>query len=403
MTISISANVPAPVRSLLYTVLQALGPDAANAVIDDDAKFKLTLQSLGGKAVHASLQKGGGPFQVEGVIKAGALVVPEGGAAEGDVSFGSTTLVTSYKDITVTALPEGGDPIPEGAVIYAIASTRAGVAKALRVERVSASVFRIHSEGNGFSGPLVADTASGALTSGTADYAMVGAVTAGDLFWVEEISTGGDPADHFSAFRKDADEITVQAHDAAGALVATNTSTVRVHNLFGARPLASVIGDLAAGLGTFALTNAAGDRLLVEEVEAAGTAANHFVAVRVDNSNVKVFAVQADGSLQTANTSTVRVYNAGPVDCANAILSSGTLDVLMTVAAADQLSVDELATGGDPATTYSAVRKDADEVTVNAHDASGDQLATNTSTVRVFNHGQPGHETSVVAWLVRRP
>jgi hypothetical protein len=71
---------------------------------------------------------------------------------------------------------------------------------------------------------------SAALTAGV-NATIALANVAGDLLAVKEVATGGGAADHFSVVRVSNSLVKAQAHDAAGALVAGNTSTVRVYTL----------------------------------------------------------------------------------------------------------------------------------------------------------------------------
>jgi len=94
-------------------------------------------------------------------------------------------------------------------------------------------------QGTSFAGAKVLakdllDTAgvSGVNVAGTNDIALANSV--GDRLSVLQTLAGGGAADHFSVFRVSATVVRVQAHDAAGALVATNTSTVKVYNFGGA-------------------------------------------------------------------------------------------------------------------------------------------------------------------------
>lgn len=402
MASSFGSGVSASVQSLIQTIGQALGKDFDFSQTD---KFRILLETYDGNNIVAqafTLDKGPNPT-IKTTLEAD-LAVPSGGSAEGDISFGTGTLVASTVEI---AVPDPGDvaaTVPTDAVLYAVATTEGGNAKSLHIERIDDDTIRVSSDGAAYVGPVESDTGLGTAVAGTLDVVMNDAVLATDLIFVEEVTAGGGAADHFSGFRKDADEITIQAHTAAGALVATNTSAFRIHKVAASyNGKNRAVGTCVAGAVTVSLTNAVGDRLFVRETAAGGTAANHFVAFRAGAGTVTIHAVQADGSLQTANTSSVEVYNAGPVDCANGTCVAGTVDVLMTVVAADRLSVVELATGGDPADHFSVFRKDADEVTVQAHDAAGALVATNTSVVRVYNMGQAADETSSFVWMVRRP
>lgn len=77
---------------------------------------------------------------------------------------------------------------------------------------------------------VVPAKATGTLVAGElATIALPNA--SGDLLAVAQVTAGGSAADHFSAVRVSDTLVKAQAHDAAGALVAGNTSVVAVYNL----------------------------------------------------------------------------------------------------------------------------------------------------------------------------
>jgi hypothetical protein len=102
--------------------------------------------------------------------------------------------------------------------------------------------------------------------------------------------------------------VRVHAVKSDGSLETGNTSDVEVYV---AGPPDSAVDTLAAGTVTMALASAAADRLSVVQVTAGGTAAVHWSVKRASSTTVTVFAHQADGSVQTLNTSVVQVYNHG--------------------------------------------------------------------------------------------
>jgi hypothetical protein len=75
----------------------------------------------------------------------------------------------------------------------------------------------------------------------------------------------------------------------------------------------------------------------------------------------------------------------------------------MAVTAGDVVAVREITAGGVAAACWSANRKSATEVTINAQAAAGALANTNTSVVRAYKIGAPAVETSSVRWAVIRP
>ena len=219
------------------------------------------------KAALASLESADGVAAtlVSGVISTVALV-----NVAGDVLFATTA----------------ADGMPTGIV---------------RVTRVSDSLVQVEEMFE----PL---TATDTLAAGVnAAIPLVNA--AGDWLAVEEVTAGGDPANHFSVNRISNALVNVEAHDAAGAVLATNTSVVRVINW--GQVVDTVQGTLVAGTLTPTLPNAVGDRLIVEQVSAGGDAADHFSVFRAGANTVTVFAHDAAGAVVATNTSVVRVVNMG--------------------------------------------------------------------------------------------
>lgn len=390
------------IQKMLDTISQMMG---VSFDFTNSASMRVTIESSDGQTAHIRATPLDRGDSLRTTFVPGSEVdVPSGGAADIDGEAATGSLVASKLDLTIPDPSEGGEAVPSDAILYAMATSPLGVAKAVHAERLSATQVRVASDGPGYAGPLEMDTVLATLIAGTLDVTTAVAPLATDLLFIEEISSGGSAADHFSAFRLDATDVTIQAHDAAGALVAGNTSVVRVHKIAaGMNHISRKAATLVAGVGNVTQTNAVGERLLVREVTAGGTAANHFVAFRIDGTTVRVHAVDVAGALEVANTSVVEVYDVGIVNAANAVLIAGTLDVPMVVDADDRLSVVEVATGGGAANHFSVFRKDADEVTVIAEDIAGDFVVANTSTIRVYNHGQSADETSAIRLLVERP
>ena len=399
-----SSSMSPSVRAALQTVLQMAGITTLD--LTNSPSFKLVAESRDGVSMSFRVTPQDHGLAVKGFLQDYELDVPKGGGGlDIDGAYGMSTMVSSTIDITVPSPAEPGqEAVPKGAYIGAIATTVGGVPHALYAERVDANTIRVSSKGSAYAGINEADSVSVALVAGTKDIATNVAPLTTDLLYVEQITAGGDSATHYSAVRKNATEITLFAHDAAGALVAGNTATVRAHKFpAGASSRLSATGTLVAGVVTIALPNAVGDVLLVKQESSGGVAASHFAVVRVDSTSVRVFAHTAAGALQNANTSTVRVYNMGAVKTACATLASGTLDIPLVVSATDRLSVREVKAGGDPATQFVVKRKDDDEVTVTALNDTPAKVEGNTSVVQVYNHGTPALETSTIRWTVIRP
>ena len=312
MTATLSSSNPAKLNSFLETIAQVLGVDITLL----EGNFKMELQGIGeGSEVYCVLRPGaGGPSQVERLIKTAAMVIPETDALDADTVAGTTTLVASTKDVTIT----GG--VPVGSTVIATHTTPAGVAKYLTAVRQSATAIRISSAGDGYAALLESAGASAALVAGTKDIAL--ANVAGDLLAVKQTAAGGTPLDTWDVIRKDDTEVTV---------------TARKNRVLGT-------GALVAGVKTdIALVNAVGDALSVRETAAGGAAADHFSVVRTNGATVKVQAHNAAGALVAGNTSTVEVIDHGPA------------------------------------------------------------VSADTSTVKVFNFGAKGHDTSLVRYIVSRP
>jgi hypothetical protein len=405
MAITFNSGTAPNIQTFVETIYQMLGQTALD--LSHSASFKLELVSLNGTDLTARLSpldQGANPTKVKITLPSN-VVVPTGGPADLDGAYGSAVMANSTVDVTVPAPAFGGDAVPTTALLTAWQTTEGGVVKPLDVYRVDASTIRICSKGKSFVSPIDCDAQLGICVAGTIAVTMNETAAVGDLIHVEEVTAGGAAAGHFSGYRSGASAITVFAHDAAGALVAGNTSTVRITKF----PVASTsskntaTGTLVAGAVDIALANVAGERLVVKAVTAAGTAANHFVAFRKNDTTVTVQAVTAAGGLQTANTSLVRVYNMGLVDCVTGTLVAGTKDILCAVTAGDVMSVKEVTAAGGAAACYSVNRKNATEVTVNAQNAAGALVNTSTSIVRVYNFKTAAVETSTVRWTVIRP
>lgn len=227
MSNTISTDIQAPLRSFMQTLFQQLGIDGVSLV---SKKFKMTLESPDGQRIFAQLmQARGGAFLVEATKLGADLVVPEGGAADLDGETGTTTLVASSKVVTVTPPAEGGAAVPVGSLVYAIHTTPAGVAKPLTAVRTDDDTITISSIGDGYAAKLDSTGVDGTLVAGHKDDIALANV-AGDLLAVKEKTAGGSAADHYSIVRVSNTLVKVQAHDAAGALVAGNTAVVTAHN-----------------------------------------------------------------------------------------------------------------------------------------------------------------------------
>lgn len=404
MAITWNAGTSGKIRTLIGTVWQMLGQSNLN--LANSASFRMVLESRNGDDLYAQvipLDKGVTPDPVK-ITNPVTLVTPSGGAADIDGAYGTAALVNSVVSVTVPSPSEGGAAVPDTALLLAWPTIPAGVVAPLNVWKTSDTTIKISSKGKTFAPAGDADTKNQALVAGTAAITMNEAVATTDLIFVEQVSAGGDAANHYSGYRSGANAITVFAHTAAGAAVAGNTATVRVHKVpASSNSRVSATGTLVAGTADIALANTAGDRLVVEQVTAGGTAANHFCAVRKDASTVTVFAVTVAGAKQALNTSAVRVWNLGAPDCVTGTLVAGTLDVAMASTAGDLFVVREITAGGGAAACYSANRKSATEVTLNAQTAAGALVATSTSVVRVYKVGQANVDTSTVRWAVIRP
>ncbi len=231
MASSLPTSTPAPVKNLLYTLAGILGVDFTLL----DSRFRLTLESTqDGSHIFVALMPGlGGPTQVEKMLKTSAFVLPSGGSADADVSSGTATMVASTIAVTVPTPAEGGAAVPVGSVVYATVTTPGGNVKALSAVRTSDTVITISSTGDGYAALLDSAGVAGTLTAGE-NASITLANAAGDLLSVKETAAGGGAAASFTVVRVNNTTVKVQAHDAAGALVATNTSTVKVYN-FGAK------------------------------------------------------------------------------------------------------------------------------------------------------------------------
>lgn len=392
------------IQTFIETIYQMMGQSSLD--LAKSSSFKLVLESRNGMDLTAQmfpLDQGINPTKVK-ITLPSSLSVPTGGPADIDGAYGTGTLANSTVDITVPT-PSEGVAVPSTAVLLAWQTSEAGIPQPLDVYRVDSSTIRVCSKGKSFRSPVDCDTQEGVNVAGTVAITMNEAAAAGDLIHVEEVTAGGDAAAYYSGYRSGASAITVFAHDAAGAKVAGNTATVRVHKF----PVASssskvtATGTLVAGTVDIALANVAGDRLVVKQLTAGGTAANHFQCYRVNDTTVRVHAQTVAGALQNANTSTVRVYNMGAPDCITTTLVAGTKDIPFVTTAGDLYAVKEITAGGGAAACYSANRKSASEVTINAQNAAGALVNTSTSVVRVYNFKAAAVETSAIRWMVIRP
>lgn len=83
-------------------------------------------------------------------------------------------------------------------------------------------------------------------------------------------------------------------------------------------------------------------------------------------------------------------------------LVAGTVDITLANAVGDRLAVVMTASGGTPG-ILSVKRKSSTKVTVGSWLAGTGIEVADTSTVKVYNFGQAGHETSTTRWAVVRP
>lgn len=113
-------------------------------------------------------------------------------------------------------------------------------------------------------------------------------------------------------------------------------------------------------------------------------------AVRVDESTIRI---SSPGSGFGALLASAGV---------DGTLVSGTVDILLSSAALDQLAVVLKTSGGTPG-VLSVKRKSATEVTVQSWLAGTGIQTSDTSVVTAYNFGQAAHETSTVRWVVIRP
>lgn len=198
--------------------------------------WKLTIESPTGQGAQARLQPrgpgAGGPTLIERWIEDSAFVVPAGTTQVIDAgieSGASSALVASTLDIVVPNAEDGSAGCPVGSLVYATVASAAGKPKLLAAVRKDDNTITVSSSGSGFGAVLDSAGVSGTCVASTVDIAL--ANVAGDQFTIKETTPGGTAADHFSAFRVNDTTVRVQAHTAAGALVAGNTSVVKVHNV----------------------------------------------------------------------------------------------------------------------------------------------------------------------------
>lgn len=220
MASSLPTAMGTPTKSLLETIAQILGVDFTLL----DNQFKLTIQGVPDGGVYASLQPANGQTQVDKFLSTGSFAVPANeGTLDADIVSGTSALVASTVDITIA----GG--VPVGSAVYATVQSAAGTAKLLSAVRLSATQIRVSSPGSGF-GALLSSAAVSAVLAAGVNATVALANVAGDVLAVQETATGGTAADHFSIVRVSDSLVKVQAHNSAGALVGTNTSTVSAYN-----------------------------------------------------------------------------------------------------------------------------------------------------------------------------
>ncbi len=227
MSTTLHSSMSPQVATLLRQISQTLGADIN---LQRSPSFKLSIESLNGQDVNFKYHPlDQGPSGRQNNIRSSAFAVPSGGPADLDGIYGTTTLIGSTKTVTPTAPAEGGVAVPVGSLVFATATTPAGVSKKLTAVRASDTTITISSAGDGYGELLESAGVAGTLVAGEkADIALANA--AGDRLSVVETAAGGSAADHFSIVRVSDSLVKVQAHDAAGALVAGNTSTVKVYN-----------------------------------------------------------------------------------------------------------------------------------------------------------------------------
>lgn len=226
MTTTFNARTGTRIKNLMELISDALGVDIDLA---DSASFKAVLESRDGDSITLRVTPlDQGLAMTSSVISDGEIVLPASGAPDVDASSGTATLVASTVDVTVTT-PAHSVAVPAGSTVYATVTTGAGKTKLLSAVRLSDTQIRISSPGSGYGAVLSSAGVNGTLVAGTkSDIAL--ANVAGDLLAVKETTPGGAAADHFSVVRVDNSNVKVQAHDAAGALVAGNTSVVTAFN-----------------------------------------------------------------------------------------------------------------------------------------------------------------------------
>lgn len=223
MAVTLPSAMATQTKNLLASIAQILGVDLT--LTDSRFVFKLECRDPDGQHVFYSMVPGaGGATQGEVIKKASNFVVPATeGTLDTDSTSGTATMVASTIDVTVT----GG--VPVGSSVYATVTTPGGKTKELAAVRKNATEITISSPGSGYGALLASTGVSGALVAGVkSDFAL--ANVAGDVLAVRETVAGGAAADHFSVVRVNDTTVKAQAHDAAGALVAGNTSTVQVLN-----------------------------------------------------------------------------------------------------------------------------------------------------------------------------
>ena len=404
MAVTFNSGTAPQIQVFTEQICQGMGQ--ATLDLSHSASFKINLETRDGQELHAQiipLDQGITPAKFKVALPTD-LVVPSGDPADLDGYTGTSTLVASTKDITIPTPTYGGVAVPTTALIGAMQITPAGVPRFLKAIRISNTAIRVFSDGISYNRPTDMDTWTEALVDGTKTVTMNDTVATTDKYFVEQVTAGGNAATNFSAFRAGASTVTVFAHNDAGAKVAGNTSTVRVHKFpVSAASTYTITGTLVLGAADMLLANVAGDRLVAVAETAAGTAANHYVVFRKSATEVTVHAQTILGALQTGSTSVVRVFNLGQPDCATVTLAVGTGEVLLTTGATDVYATRVISSLGGAAACYSVNRKDANTLTINAQNAAGAFVNTSVSIVRVYAFGTPAVETSTFRYFVIRP
>ncbi len=227
MTTTLNSGIAPNIATLLRTLAQITGKDID---LTNSSSFRAVLESSDGKALNFRVYPlDQGTPTTQNATASADLTIPSGGAPDLDGATGTATMAASTIAVTVPT-PDNGVAVPVGSSVYATVATGAGKPKLLSAVRTSDTVITISSTGSGFGALLAsAGVAATLVASEKADIALANVV--GDLLAVELTTTGGTVADHFSVVRVSDSLVKVQAHTAAGALVAGNTALIKVYNL----------------------------------------------------------------------------------------------------------------------------------------------------------------------------